>query len=439
MENKIKVYLLSLGCAKNLVDSQVMEGALLGGGFALTDDPASAEVILVNTCGFIEAAKQEGIASLLELAEYKQSGCCRLLIAVGCMAEKYGGELLAAMPELDAVSGSQGYADIGALISAKLDLELPLPAPPANEFLLRQLAPGSASAYLKIAEGCDNCCSFCLIPQLRGPYRSRRQEDILEEARLLAAGGVRELVLIAQDTTRYGEDLYGANRLPQLLTELAALPFAMIRLLYAYPDRISDQLVAVMAAHGNICRYLDLPIQHGSDRILSAMGRSHGSAEIRDAVARLRAAMPDIALRTTVMVGFPGETEEDFAVLMDFLTELRFQWLGAFPYYQEEDTPAAALPQQVAAEVKTQRLDAVMRQAAEITEQSLSRWLGRSLPVLAEAEDEEAGWYLGRSQYQAPEVDGVIRIYSPEPLTVGQIYQVRLTGQDIYDLTGELA
>jgi len=435
----IPVYLASLGCSKNLVDSEIMCGALKQNGYALTEDPAEAQVIIVNTCGFIEAAQKESIETILDLAEYKESGVCRLLLAVGCMVEKFAAEMAESMPEIDGFLGVNRYPEIATLLNELLGRKEGASLPCGDAYLLRELPPGSATAYLKIAEGCDNHCSYCLIPQLRGPYVSRPMEDILTEAQLLLEKGVRELVVIAQDTTCYGYDLYGRESLPELLEQLAALPFAMIRLLYVYPDRISEELIRVMQAHENICHYLDMPIQHASARVLKAMGRWGGREELLALIRRLRAAMPDIALRTTVMVGFPGETEEDFQELLEFLAEARFDWLGCFPYYQEADTPAAEMPDQLDADVKQERLDAVMRQAAELSAQALQRYVGKELTLLAEgpAEDWEPGWYAGRSAYQAPEVDGLIYFTSEAPVEAGQLYQVQVTESDIYDLIGE--
>ena len=478
---QVTVYLLSLGCSKNLVDSEIMSGALKRSGYVITDDPAQAQVIIVNTCGFIEAAQQESIEAILDLAEYKQQGSCRLLLAVGCMVEKFAGEMAEAMPEIDGFLGVNQYQDISKLVAEKLG-ESEKPAPFCGDvYLLRDLPKNSATAYLKIAEGCDNRCSYCLIPQLRGGYVSRPMEDVLAEARRLLEHGAKELVVIAQDTTCYGYDLYGKESLPELLEQLAALPFAMIRLLYAYPDRISERLIQVMSEHENICHYLDMPIQHASGKILRAMGRWGDSRELLALIGRLRAAMPDIALRTTVMVGFPGEDEDDFQELLAFLAEARFDWVGCFPYYQEADTPAAEMPDQLEAEVKQERLDQVMSQAAELTAQALAGRKGAVLSVLAEGEAEEpieelteeategstedptAGsleksmedsaaesakeatvgwenrWYVGRSPYQAPEVDGLIYFNSEQPVKAGQLYQIRVTDSDIYDLIGEMS
>lgn len=434
------VYLLSLGCAKNLVDAEIMSGALKRDRFVLVDEPSEAETIIVNTCGFIESAKIESIRAILELAEYKKSGRCRVLIAVGCMPEKYANEMLESMPELDGVFGSSGYQEMGRRVARLLGIELKNEPFPGDPYLLRDLPPGSVSAYLKIGEGCDNRCSYCLIPQLRGPYRSRPLADVLSEARRLLDQGVREVILIAQDITCYGRDLPGGVDLALLVEKVAALPFDMVRLLYLYPDAICDRLLQVMAAHDNVCHYLDIPIQHGADNILQAMHRNSSAQGILDAVERVRRVLPDAVLRTTVMVGFPGESEDDFRQLTDLLAQARFDWLGAFPYFREEDTAAASFPQQIDEETKQRRLEQVMEQAAAITEGSLQRFIGRTLKVLAEAPAPEAGegFWQGRSQYQAPEVDGVVYFCSDKPIEYGAIYPVLIESCRVYDLVGQV-
>lgn len=435
------VYLLSLGCAKNLVDAEIMSGALKRDRFVMVDDPAQAETIVVNTCGFIESAKIESIRSILELAEYKEYGSCRALIAVGCMPEKYADEMLESMPELDAVFGSSDYQEIGRRVARLLGLELKSEAFAGDPYLLRDLPPGSVSAYLKIGEGCDNRCSYCLIPQLRGPYHSRPLDDVLTEAQSLLEQGVREVNIIAQDITRYGQDLPGEVDLALLVDKVAGLPFDMVRLLYLYPDSISDRLLQVMAAHPNVCHYLDIPIQHGSDKVLQAMNRHSTARGILDAVERVRRFLPDAVLRTTVMVGFPGESEDDFRQLTDLLEQARFDWLGAFPYYREDDTPAAAFADQIDDKTKQKRLDQVMTQAAAVTESSLKRFLGRTVQVLAEAPAYEfgEGYWQGRSQYQAPEVDGVVYFRADSAIEYGVLYPVLIDDCQVYDLVGQVA
>ncbi len=436
----LQVYLLSLGCAKNQVDSEIMSGSLQNAGFTMTGDPAQADVIMINTCGFIEDAQKESIAAILELAAYKRQGRCRLLVAVGCMCEKFAAEMAESMPELDLTVGVGKYAEIGALLAARLQ-QTP-PQQPLAPYLLRDLSATVGSAYLKIAEGCNNRCSYCLIPDLRGPYVSRPQTEILAEADRLLTHGVKELVVIAQDPTRYGLDLCGRPLLPELLDELAARPFAMIRLLYVYPQRVDDALLKVMAAHDNICPYLDLPVQHAAAGILRAMNRGGDAEQLLARVAAIRAALPDAALRTTVMVGFPGETKADFDQLLDFLEQARFDWVGAFAFSPQEGTPAATLPRQVAEATKRRRLDLVMQQAARITEERLRRHVGQVYPVLAEKPAPEfgPGLWSGRSRYQAPEVDGVVLFPAPagRPVQPGELYQVRITATQVYDLVGEI-
>ena len=434
------VYLQSLGCAKNLVDSELMCGVLKKEDYIIVSDPADADIVIVNTCGFIESAKIESIQSILDLARYKENGRCKLLLAVGCMAEKYGDEMLESMPELDGIMGSANYQDIGHLIADKLGLDVrPVHTLTDNIYMERDKAAIGAMAYLKIAEGCDNNCSFCLIPQLRGSYRSRPVEDICEEARGLYDAGVKELVLLAQDTTYYGIDLYGERRLAQLLAALAEIPFALIRILYAYPGGITDELIEVMASRDNICHYLDMPVQHGVDKILSSMNRPDTRESILDTVSRLRKAMPDIALRTTLMVGFPGETEEDFNGLLGFMDAAKFEWVGAFPYYAEDDTAAAVMPEQVDTEVKKERLDILMRKAAVITGDSLARYINKTMLVLVvdtAIDIYGEGWWAGRSQYQAPDVDGLI-YFPSDSARIGDIVNVHILESDVYDLIGE--
>lgn len=437
----ISVYLRSLGCAKNQVDSELMCGVLKKEEFQIVDDPSQAEVIIVNTCGFIESAKAESIENILDLAQYKEQGKCRLLLAVGCMAEKYADEMAESMPELDALMGVGHYEDIADLIKKQLGIQFARMEIADNVYLERDYSQLGATAYLKIAEGCDNNCSFCLIPQLRGPYKSRPMEDIIEEAESLWRQGIKEIILLAQNTTYYGIDIYGKCQLPDLLRKLADIPFAMIRLLYAYPEGIDDELIQAMKDHGNICHYLDMPIQHSVDHILADMNRPDTHDGILNKIAMLREAMPDITLRTTVMVGFPGESDSDFQQLLDFLQEACFDWVGAFPYYQEEDTLAATMPHQVDGETKQERLDILMDCTAKITEKRLQRYIGSSLPVLvceSAAELYGDGWWAGRSQYQTPEVDGMI-YFLANNAAIGDIINVRITDSDIYDLMGEQA
>jgi len=437
IKKKERVFLLSLGCAKNLVDSEMMTGLLQTRHFIITREPQEADVIVVNTCGFIREAKEEAIAAILQLAEYKEKGNCRLLIAVGCMLEKYKEEMLKSMPEIDAALGTKEYHLIADLIEGNSDQMQADKAMPEDFFQLRQLATPSYLAYLKIAEGCNNCCSYCLIPQLRGPLRSRPMEKILEEAKALAASGVRELIIIAQDTTIYGYDIYGRPMLSSLLDKLAALPFIWIRLLYAYPSRIDEGLLQVMKRHKNICHYLDMPMQHADDRMLSSMNRQGTRREIKEKIELIRSYMPDIALRTTMMVGFPGEKKEQWLSMLDFLREADFDWVGVFAYSREKDTSADKFSAHVRRDVKESRKESTMALLADLTAQRQKRHIGKTLLVLTEGPVEgEEGLYYGRCQYQAPEVDGVV-YFRADRAKAGEFYEVRISGSDVYDLIGE--
>lgn len=435
------IYILSLGCAKNLVESEMLSGLLSDAHWRVVADPAEADVLFINTCGFIQAAKEEAIAAILDLARYKAEGRCQLLVAGGCMAEKYAQEMAAAMPEIDAIlPGSRNQEIVPFLESHLPQTKMADWQPPADPYLLRRLSTPPYMAYLKIADGCNNCCSYCLIPQLRGPLRSRPIEALLEEANMLLARGVRELIVIAQDITAYGMDLYGQPSLTRLLRELVKLPFHWIRLLYAYPNRLDEDLVRLMAESPNVCHYLDLPLQHIDDTILAAMNRQGGAALIREKISLLKRYMPDIALRTTVMVGFPGEDKRAFANLLDFLAEGHFDWVGAFAYCREADTPAYAMKGQKDAATKERRLAKAMTLLMEQSVQNQRRYIGREMEILVEGLPEEPnGYYTGRSQYQAPEVDGLTYFKTKRAKPqLGEIVRVRILSADIYDLIGEM-
>ena len=438
MSHALRVHLISLGCAKNLVDSEIMSGVLKANGWLSVEDPAIAEVIIINTCGFIQAAKEETIDYILDMARYKDSGNCRLLVAVGCMVQKYREEMLESLPEIDAAFGTGEYQAIVSLIAERMASPLREIVLPEDLYLLRNLSGTDYSAYLKIAEGCDNCCSYCLIPQMRGHLKSRTIEDILVEADLLIEKGVKEVIVIAQDITSYGRDIYGKNSLPLLLSALAQKPFFWIRLLYAYPARIDDELLKVMAAHQNICHYLDLPIQHIDDQLLKAMNRQDTEDIIKKKIALIYRYLPDAALRTTVMVGFPGESEEKWRHMLGFLEQGYFDWVGAFAYSREDDTLAATLPMQVDESTKLDRLVQTMAALADMCHKKQARYIGQVLDVLIEeTKTGSSGQYEGRSMYQAPEVDGRIYFTADEPLKSGDIVKVKILSADIYDLVGE--
>lgn len=437
---KLKAAIVSLGCSKNLVDSEVMVQSILDDNYEITGDASEAEVIIVNTCGFIEGAKQESIDTILEMAEYKKSGKCKVLIASGCMAERYREELMKELPELDAVIGTGDYKDITDVIRQTLQGEKVVRYGHQElvdiDKLPRRISTFGASAYLKIAEGCDNRCSYCIIPTLRGRYRSRRMEDILEEARMLAKSGVKELNIIAQDITRYGTDLYGRHRLSELLKELAAIEgIEWIRLLYSYPDEFDDELIETIAAEPKICRYLDIPIQHASNRILKKMARRSSKEKILMLIEKLRKRMPDIILRTSLIVGFPGETEEDFKELYDFVSEVKFNRLGVFTYSREEDTAAYDMPDQVEEEVKQSRQEKIMLLQKQISGENNRKLVGTTVKVLIEGYSE--GRYFGRSYMDAPEIDGKVHFKSDRELIPGDFCHVIIKKAFEYDLVGE--
>ena len=432
---KLKIYLLSLGCVKNQVESEMMSGMLDLYGFVIIDNPTTADIIIVNTCGFLISAREEAIENILELAQWKESGCCRLLLAVGCMPQKYGAEMLSSMPELDGVLGSSEYADIGEFIIEKLSLPEPSVIRPCDPYMLRRLSTPPHTAYIKIADGCDNHCAYCLIPQLRGVYRSRTMESIVTEAKKLLSEDVSELILVAQDTTNYGMDIYGVKALPELLTQLAQLDFHWIRLLYCYPSHITKELLTVMARYDNICHYLDIPLQYADDKVLKNMNRTDTVASLREKIYLIKRYLPDVALRTTIMVGFPGEHGKSWLNMLKFLEDVRFDWVGVFAYSREEDTPAYSLPHQVLESTKQRRLEETHVFLNKLSERRMAAYVGRILEVLTEGRGKD-GRYYGRSMYQSPEVDGLVYFTSDVHRKLGSYVAVRITGHDVYDLNG---
>ena len=431
----VTVGLVSLGCSKNRVDSEQMLCFLKEKGYRAVRDPARAEVIIVNTCGFIEAAKEEAISTLFEMAEYKKGGHCRLLVATGCLAQRYPEAIRQEMPEVDVILGVNAYEKLDQAIREAFAGERPVYTQDDGRFFScgRVLTTPPYTAYVRIGEGCDNFCSFCAIPLIRGMYRSREEEEILREIQDLADRGVREFTLIAQDTTRYGTDRGGVSRLPELLERAAEIPgVAWLRVLYCYPERVDARLVDVMDRHKNICRYLDLPLQHISPRILSAMNRDDTAQHIRQVVAMLRER--NVTIRTTLMVGFPGETEEDFGALLSFAEEAEFDRMGAFPYSREEGTAAAEMENQVPEAVKQERYDRLMTLQQGISLRRNRARIGTTCRVLVERR--RGGRYTGRSAMEAPETDGLIHFGSPQPLEIGTFVNVRILGARAYDLSG---
>ncbi len=435
----IKVGVVSLGCSKNRVDTEQMLGELVGRGYQVEADPARADIIVVNTCGFIEPAKEESIDTILEMAQYKQDGQCKLLLVTGCLAQRYGDDLRAQMPEIDGMLGVGQYDKLFDMIAQAERGEKPLLNAPCQDFFEseRVLTTPSYSAYVKIGDGCDNRCSYCAIPLIRGSYRSRPMADIVREVKGLVARGVKEITLISQDTTRYGTDFaasQGKSQLPELLREVASLPGVVwLRALYCYPARVDDRLLDAMQALDNVCGYIDLPIQHIVPRLLEDMHR-HGTAEHIRYLAR-EIKRRGMALRTSIIVGFPGETDADFAELLAFITEARFDRLGAFAYSPEEDTPAAERADQLSDATKQARLDKLMALQQRISLEENQRRVGQTCEVLVAGRRPD-GLYVGRSRWEAPEIDGSILFSSDKTHRAGDIAQVRISRADAYDLIG---
>ncbi len=438
----LKIALESLGCSKNLMDAEIMTGILKEKGYEFVEEFDEADIIIVNTCGFIRDAKQESIDTIVELSQLKEVGKLKYLIVTGCLAQRYADELLEEIPEIDAIVGTGNFMNISEIID-RLESEKNVTEIGNIEFAFDETLPRYVStpehmAYLKIGEGCSNHCTYCIIPKLRGKYRSRKIEDIVEEAKTLAAEGVKELVVIAQDTTRYGEDLYGEAKLAELLEELAGIEgIKWIRIMYSYPESITEKLIDVIAAHDNICSYFDMPIQHASNRVLKRMNRRTSKEDIRSKVEMIRSKIPDAVIRTTVIVGFPGETEEDLEELIDFMKEIKFDRLGAFAYSREEDTPADRMDGHMDEEIKEERRDRVMMVQQAISEEINQKREDKVFEVLIEEEAED-GVYVGRTQGDAEEIDSVVYVNSDEELEIGSFVNVYITEAMEYDLIGDV-
>lgn len=435
----MKIYIETLGCPKNVNDSELAAGLLEQAGHTIIESPGQADVIMVNTCGFINDAKTESIERIFQMADLKDEDA--LLVVTGCLSQRYADELYEEMPEVDIFLGVNDYQQLPQILEnfkkgrrEKHRSQLP------EEFLetsFRKLSEHPYTATIKIAEGCNNVCAYCIIPKIRGTYRSKKQEDIIREAELLAKRGCRELILIAQDVTAYGMDLYGDFVLPQLLKRLCSIDgIAWIRLMYCYEDRITDELIQVMAEEDKICKYIDIPLQHCSDRILRAMNRRTTKRSIVNTIERLRQAMPDIHIRTTFITGFPGEEDADFEELFDFVQDMKFQRLGVFAYSQEEGTAAAEMDCQVEEETKALRQDAIMRAQIEISLESNEQKVGRTLQVLVE-DQEPDGSYIGRTAYDAPEIDNSVLFTSDRTLSAGDLVFVEIRDAFDYDLAGK--
>ena len=439
----MKILFISLGCDKNLADSEEMLGLLTGSGHEIVDSEEEAEAIVVNTCCFIHDAKEESINTILEMAEYKKSGICQVLIVTGCMAQRYKEEIVQEIPEVDAVLGTTSYDDIvQALNEASAGKHFEefkdinsLPEDSGR----RVITTGGHFGYLKIAEGCDKHCTYCIIPSLRGNFRSVPEERLLAQAEYMASQGVKELILVAQETTVYGTDLYGKKTLHLLLRKLCQIKgIRWIRILYCYPEEIYDELIQVIKEEKKICHYLDLPIQHCSDRILKRMGRRTSKAQLVEIITKLRKEIPDIVLRTSLITGFPGETEEDHQELLEFVDEMEFDRLGVFTYSPEEDTPAATMKDQIPEELKEERRDEIMELQQEISLDKGNQRIGQEMLVMIEGKVSGESAYIGRTYMDAPKVDGYMFVQTGELMVTGDFAKVRVTGALEYDLIGEL-
>ena len=438
-----KVLFLSLGCDKNLVDSEMMLGMLAERGYSFTDDENEADAVVVNTCCFIGDAKEESVNTILEMAELKKSGQVKALVVTGCLAQRYREEIRKEIGEVDAVIGTTAIDELPAVLDGVFDGKTVERYRQLDEKPLmdkrRIMTTGGHYAYLKIAEGCDKHCTYCIIPKVRGPYRSVPVESLLREAQELVDQGVKELILVAQETTVYGMDLYGHKALPELLRRLCRIEGLLwIRVMYCYPEEIDDALIQVIKEEDKICHYLDIPVQHASDAVLKRMGRRTDQRELTDIIARLRREIPDICLRTTLITGFPGETESDHEELMAFVEKTAFDRLGVFPYSQEEDTPAAEMPEQVDDELKQERLDELMSLQQEIAFEGAARMKGRAVDAMIEGKVADEDVYVARTYKDAPDVDGYLFVQTGRELMTGDFVQVRITGSHEYDLIGEL-
>lgn len=445
----MKIGVVSLGCPKNLVDSETMLGLIHEEKYEITNDPSEAEIIIVNTCGFIESAKEESINTILQMSEYKKSGSCKYIIVTGCLSQRYAEELFNELPEADAIAGVEVYDEIGSIIKRVINGErfimlerskLDVIYTSKETFLPRILTTPSYTAYLKIAEGCDNCCSYCAIPKIRGPYRSKPMEQVLKEAKALADNGVKELIVVAQDTTRYGEDLPGGKLLlADLLKEFNKIKnLKWIRVMYCYPNNFTDELIETFASLDKVCKYVDLPLQHASNRLLASMNRYDTREEVETLLAKLRKRIPGIVIRTTFIVGFPGETGADFEELKEFVEQQRFENAGVFAYSQEEGTVAGAMPNQIPDEIKQERYHELMALQAQISEEIHKDTEGQTLEVLVEGiEEDGSGLHYGRSYREAPDIDGLVFIENPGDIKPGCFVKVNILQGFTYESVGE--
>lgn len=448
-EHAMNILFVSLGCDKNLVDTEVMLGLLAKKGHQMIDDETQADIVIVNTCCFIHDAKEESIQTILEMAQLKETAVLKKLIVTGCLAQRYKEEILEEIPEVDAVLGTTSYDEIAEVIDG-LFSDSPMERADARMIMKdvdylpetqkgRLVTTGGHFAYLKIAEGCDKHCTYCIIPKIRGNFRSVPMEELIDEAKELADQGVKELILVAQETTLYGKDIYGEKSLPRLLKALCKIQgLRWIRILYCYPEEITDELIQVIKEEPKICHYLDLPIQHASDAILKRMGRKTSKEQLISIIGKLREEIPDITLRTTLITGFPGETDEQHEELMDFVDQMEFERLGVFTYSPEEDTPAAEMPDQISEEIKQDRQAELMELQQDIVFDRNEDLIGEEMLVMIEGKVADENAYVGRTYRDAPNVDGLIFVNTDEELFSGDFAKVKVTGAMDYDLIGEL-
>ncbi len=439
----VKVGMVSLGCSKNQVDGEIMLSLIQRDGYELCGDAEQCDVVIINTCAFIEDAKRESIENILEFCELKRQGVIKAVVVTGCLAERYQQELVTEIPEADVILGIGRNTDIVNAIDQALQGERVVEFAPKDELVMeaeRVLTNAPYYAYIKLADGCDNRCTYCAIPNIRGRFRSRKMENILEEVRRFAAQGVTEMNLVAQDTTRYGEDIYGKLMLPELIREVCKVDGVhWVRILYCYPQRVTDELLEVMASEPKVVKYMDVPVQHASGRILKAMNRRDDYDYLRNLMQKIREKIPGVVLRTTFITGFPGETEEDFAEMTRLVKEVKFERVGCFTYSPEDGTPAYSMPDQIDEETKRRRADIVMSEQLAIAEEFARSWIGRELEVVVEGLNEETGIYYGRSYMDAPDIDTRVYFDSPYEHETGEYVMVTVTGSQGYDLVAEEA
>ncbi len=433
----MKIGFVHLGCSKNLIDTEMMIGLFKNNNYEIVNNPKDAEIILINTCGFIESAKVEGINTILEMSEYKKTGKCKFLIATGCLVQRYKEELKKAMPEVDLFVSIDEYENLWKIVEEKIK-QKENKATNCLDYMERVITTGNTTAYLKIAEGCSNRCTYCAIPYIRGPYVSRKMEDILEEANILAKKGYKEIIVIAQDTTKYGIDLYGESKLAELLDKLSKIKeFKWIRFLYAYPETITEDLIKLVRDNPKICKYFDIPIQHISDKVLKRMNRKSDGNSIKKLINHIREEIPDVILRTSLIVGFPEEAEEDFQELLNFVKETKFDKLGTFIYSKEDGTPAARLKKQIHPMTKKSRFNKIMKIQQEISNENLEKYVGKALEVLIEDLSFDGKYYIGRSRMDVPDMDGIVYIKNTKKVDVGSFTKCKVIQRQEYDLIAE--